>query len=91
MNLNSRVFRSKEPISAPVNNELVMLNAETGKYYGLNGVATKIWEAIEEEISIRDLCKIFQDDYDVESKQCETEILEFLNCLKEKNLIKVIE
>ena len=91
MNLNSKVVRSNEPISAAVNDELVMMNAETGKYYGLNGIATAIWQAIESEITVGELCSHLQKDFDVQPERCTIEVLEFLIKLSEKNLINVVE
>jgi hypothetical protein len=89
MNMNSRVVRRSGPIAAPVDNELVMLDIDAGKYYGLNGIASAIWQNLEEEISVGDLCRQLCESYDVGMEQCSAEVLSFLKELETRNLISV--
>lgn len=87
IDLNSRVVRSDGPVSAPVDDEMVMADVDAGKYYALNNIATAIWEGIENEITVRDLISKLQAEYDVSPERCETEVLDFVNQLHTKGLV----
>jgi len=91
IDLNSRIARSDGPVSAPVDDELVMADVDAGKYYALNNIATAIWEGIEKEITVQDLCSKLQAEYDVPPDRCETEVLDFVNQLHTKGLVNVTE
>jgi len=89
IDLNSRIARSDGPVSAPVDDELVMADVDAGKYYALNNIATAIWEGIENEIAVRDLISNLQNEYNVPPDRCETEVLDFVNQLHTKGLVNV--
>jgi len=91
IHVNSRVVRAIEPVTANVDDELVMADVDTGKYYGLNSVAAAIWRRLEREISVEDLCCQFQELYDVTPECCVTEVLAFLGQMEAKGLIRTLE
>lgn len=65
--------RNSKTISGRLDDELVMMDIEQGKYFSLNPVATRIWELLESPRSLEDLCDILMDEYDVEKGQCSNE------------------
>ena len=67
-----------------------MFDAEAGKYYGLNEVATTIWNLLDKEMSVDELCDRLTEEFDITLDECRTQILEFLPRLKEKKLIKEV-
>jgi hypothetical protein len=87
--MKSRVIRSNDPISEPVDDELVMADIDRGKYYGLNDIATTIWQNLDTKITVEDLCKRLCDSYEVTPEQCSAEVLSFLKELESRNLISV--
>ena len=89
INMNSRVVRSGAPIAAPVDDELVMLDIDAGKYYGLNGIASAIWQNLAVRITVRDLCGRLCEDYDVTEQQCFADVVAFLKDLETRGLIHV--
>lgn len=90
MNLHTRIVRSPELISAPVQEELVMFNAETGKYYNLNAVAATVWQRLENPVTVKALCAELTDNYEISPERCQAEILAFLVKLEAKGLIRRI-
>ena len=50
------VVRSQDPVAVEVDQTVVMIGIEQGKYYGLEGVGGRIWELVREPRSIRDIC-----------------------------------
>jgi len=87
--MHSSVIRSSDPLAEPVDDELLMADIDSGKYYGLNDIATAIWQNLEKKITVEDLCKRLCESYEVNPEQCSTEVLAFLKELQTRNLISV--
>lgn len=90
MDESTRIIRSARALASPIANELVMFDAESGKYYGFNEVATAIWHHLEQEITIGELCKRLTGEFDVEPEQCRREVLEFVGKMRKRDLIDIV-
>ncbi|WP_418357279.1 PqqD family protein [Shewanella basaltis] len=57
--------------------ELVMMDASQGQYFGLNAVANVIWQLLEAPKSVDELVEMLMQQFDVSELQCrqETELL----------------
>jgi hypothetical protein len=89
--LDTRVIRSSEPVSAAVGDALVMFSVEKGNYYGLNDIATAVWQRIEAPIAVTTLCADLQQVFEVPPSRCESEVLDFLQKLESKGLLRVVD
>jgi hypothetical protein len=89
--LETRVVRSNEPVSAATGDALVMFSVEKGSYYGLNDIATAIWQRIKSPIAVAALCANLQEAFDVTPERCETEVLSFLRKLEAKGLVQAVD
>ena len=69
--------------------DTVLLDAERGVYYGLEGPARRIWEELSEETTLDKICTSLVEEYDVEREQCESDTRGFLAELIENGLVKV--
>ena len=85
----SYIKRNKEVFASEIDDEVVMMNVDSGKYYGMDTVGSRIWELIAEEIQVREVINKLMEEYDVEEEQCEKDVLEFLNELYENKLVQV--
>jgi hypothetical protein len=90
LSLTSRVVRASEAITAAVDEELVMMDMEAGKYYGLNTVGAAIWQLLESPISVLDLCTTLTQSFEVPSERCTKEVLQFLEQLHAKGLVHAL-
>jgi hypothetical protein len=88
--LNTRVVRSSEPVSAAVGEASVMFSVEKGSYYGLNELASDVWRRIEAPILVSTLCADLQKVFEVSQERCEADVLDFLQKLDAKGLLKVV-
>jgi len=68
----------------------VMMSVENGEYFGLDPVGSRIWDLIENPIRIDSLVDLLLEEFDVSKEQCESDTFEFLNELREKNLLLII-
>ncbi len=87
--LTSTIKRNPELISSDIDGEKVMMSIESGEYFGLDPVGTRIWELIENPIEVNSLVEQLIDEFDVSREQCEADTFEFLEQLFEKNLLIV--
>ena len=85
----SRVRRSKDLLMSSVDDEAVLLGIESGMYYGLNPIGSKIWELLSSEILVSDLIGHLVEAYDAEEKVITSEVLEFLDQLLSRSLIEL--
>ena len=89
ISMKSKIVRSNDPIAEPVDDELVMADIDAGKYYGLNDIGTAIWQNLEKQITVEDLCKRLCENYEVTQEQCSAEVVAFLKDLETSGLINV--
>jgi hypothetical protein len=85
--LDSVVRRNPAISTAPLVDELVMLDLERGAYYGLDEIATYIWDQIEQPRSVADLCRHLLEVFAVDRRTCERDVLELLEWLHDKGLV----
>lgn len=74
-------------MTADMNGSAVMMDIMTGKYYNMGQVGGRIWEILEEPMTVAALVKKLTDEYDVSAAQCRTDIAPFLNTLLERGLL----
>jgi coenzyme PQQ biosynthesis protein PqqD len=81
------VARVDEPVFAAVEDEIVMLSLERGKYFHLNSAASSIWELLETPRTLAELCRELEQRFDVPAAQCEADVREFLAELEARSLL----
>ena len=89
LNLDSIVQRYPDQIAAEVDEDIVMVNVESGFYYAVSDVARAIWEAIERPTKISDLIDDLSQTYEVDRSACEEQTLSFLQNLLSERLLQV--
>jgi len=90
LSIQQSVRQVKGNIVSDMGEEKVMLSVESGKYYNFGNVGGKIWDLMEESITINQLVITLIDIYDVEQNQCEQQVFSFIEQLLEEKLIEII-
>ena len=85
----STVVAVKEQASCNLAEEVVILNLKAGVYYGLNPVAARIWNLIQQPKTVYEIRDAILEEYDVDPDRCESELLVLLRDLAAKELIEV--
>ena len=88
--LTDIVKRNEELIFAQMGEEVVMMSEDQNEYLGLNVVASAIWDLVAAPQSVEQLCGRLQEQFVVPTDQCEREVVEFMDQMKQKKLIEVI-
>jgi hypothetical protein len=72
--------------TAEIDGQLVALDMNTGTCFGLNRVATRIWQLIEAPTSARAIAEVLVAEYDVTPETCTAQTLDLLQELAEIGL-----
>lgn len=89
LNLNSIIVKNDSLISSKLDEGLVMMSLENNSYYGLDEIGKRVWEIIEDKISVQDLINILTNEYNVSNEECQKDIMELLKQLKKEDMILV--
>ena len=79
--------RNKDLLTSNLDEDLVMLSVQTGKYYGVNSVGRRIWELLVLPMSVPQISDELLKEYEVSREQCEQEVLGFLKELEVQQLL----
>ena len=83
------VASSETALSTTLDGEAVILETESGTYYGLNEVATHVWERLDEQQTIADLRDSVLAEYDVEQERVEHDLEAVLADMAENGLVEI--
>jgi Coenzyme PQQ synthesis protein D (PqqD) len=84
-----RLSRSHDLISTELDQEMVLMNLDAGAYYGLAGVARRVWEKLETPTSFSDLVERLEREYDVSHDRCVMDLQKFLAEIEQEGLLRV--
>jgi hypothetical protein len=85
--MSGRMRRIGDILTSPLDDMLLMLDVEHGKYFGLNGTGPRIWELLEQPISEEELIDALLAEYEVTREVCATEVAAFLDGLRQRHLL----
>jgi hypothetical protein len=88
LTLDTVVARGSQALSAPVDDEIVMLDMASSTYFGLDRTGRRIWELLDEPRSVADVCTVLEREFDVEPERCHADVLAFLAALEEAKLVE---
>jgi hypothetical protein len=80
---------SSELVSCDVSGETVLLSLKTASYYGLDPIATRIWELLKDPRTISSVCEILLTEYDVDAERCRNEVIALSEQLINWGLVEV--
>ncbi len=91
--LSASTYLQKHPeiCSREFDGETVMMNTSLDKYFGLDEVATRIWQILENKQSLTEIRDILIQEYDVEPEQCLQDIKAFIEGLIEDELVIILD
>ena len=70
--------------------ETVLMNTDTGDYFGINAVGTKIWNLLAQPVSTDSLVESLIGTYDISTEQCSVEVEKFLQNLESRKLVVLV-
>lgn len=89
INLNSLISRTASVMFTQVDRDKVMMDMEQESYFGLNVVASVIWDLLEEPATPAKLCTALLERFEVDQETCQRETLAVLERMNRLGIIKV--
>ena len=86
---NTFLSRNLEIITNEIDDEILMMSIEDGKYYGLNPVGSEIWKLIEEPKTLEEVIPALMEIFEIDEDSCRKESLEFIESMIKNNIILV--
>ena len=71
--------------------ELVLLNLRDGVYYGLEDVGARIWQLVQQPVTVAAIRDAVMSEYDVDPARCARDVQSFLRELAGRGLVQVRE
>jgi hypothetical protein len=76
-------------LSRKAGDETVLLNLDNEQYYGLEGVATRLWDLVEAGTTFGEAVRILLGEYEVEGDALIGDLSALVNDLQENGLVVV--
>lgn len=87
MNLDTKLTVPPQVMSRMVGDETVLLNLESGLYFGLDGAGKLIWESVSAGQSLGQAVDYIVAEFEVDTSQAEADVLQFADTLVSRGLL----
>jgi hypothetical protein len=91
MKLSDSVSFPPQVMARQVGDESVILNLETGIYFGLDRVGANIWQLMAEGKTLAGICDAMQAEYEVDREVLEEDVVRLAQELFNQGLIIPVE
>lgn len=85
---NTLLVRSRELMSAPIDDDLVALDVESGLCYGFNETAAAVWRCLEAPVTPAGIAGRLSADFHIDEGRCLAEIMPLLGQMAGDGLIR---
>jgi hypothetical protein len=89
VSLDASVRVAENVVFRELDGEAVILNLQSGVYFGLDAVGTRVWQLCQEQGSIRSVCQAMQKEFDVSADTLQADLLALLDELSAKGLVTI--
>lgn len=83
------ISASSDLMIAELEGEAVLLDMQSGRYFGLNEVGTQIWEMAQEPCLVEEVIMALEGYYEIPASQLEQDVMAFLHDMMSRQLIVV--
>ena len=87
MNLDTKLSVPPQVMSRQVGDETVLLDLASGIYFGVDGVAKLIWEAVADGNSLGEAAAAVAAEFEVDEATAQADAVAFANDLVERGLL----
>ena len=86
--LQDTVRISEDVVFRELDGEAVLLNLDSGIYFGLNEVGTRIWTVLGQDGALQSVFDAMKQQYDVVPERLEKDLLELVEQMSSKGLVQ---
>lgn len=85
--MQGQYVQCKTIFESKIGDEVVMLDTESGFYFGLNSVASDIWSLLQQPISLDEIVQELLEQYAVDPQVCTDDTRVLLEQMLDKKII----
>ncbi len=71
--------------------EVVLLHLESKRYYSLNSTGVRIWQALKQRLSLKEISRRLGEEFDVDGERADRSVLELINDLSQQKLVQILK
>jgi len=86
--LHTMLHRHGDLLVQPIDDDLVMADIQSGKYFGLTDTARAIWDLLDQPATPAAICDALAESHNVDRATCEHDVLAFLRDLQGEGLVR---
>lgn len=83
------VVRNDTLVTAAVGDEVVMMDIDSGTFYLLDDIGSFLWSRLATPTRVADLLGTIQEHYDVSPAQCESDVTDLLDRMRDRGLVRI--
>ena len=80
----------KHTVFREIDGKAIALNLDTGEYYSMNEMATRMWMLLEMETPPKAIVAVIEAEYDVDIEQVERDLKAFVEDLLANGLVEKV-
>ena len=88
---NPLVSLTEHRLSCAVEDELIVLNVNTGWFYNLNSTGAVIWEFLHQPRRVHEICEWVRSHYGCTAPDLDTDVTQFLGEMQSVGLIALTQ
>lgn len=83
------LVRTDHCLTSGIDDELVMMNVESGHYFSLDAIGHDIWNRLEQPVRVGNLCVALEQAYAARLDVITADVLRLLDSMVGEGLVKV--
>ena len=76
-----------DQVSSDLDGDAVILNLNSGVYFGLNPVGARVWELLQEPRTVDEICGTVRQEFEVELDRCRRDLINLLEQMRNEGLV----
>jgi coenzyme PQQ synthesis protein D (PqqD) len=89
MTRETRICAAPDQLSSKLGDKLVILNLESGVYFGLDPVGARVWELIQESKTVSEIQGALLAEFDVTADVLEKDLSDLFQQMQDQGLIRI--
>jgi hypothetical protein len=89
LSAQTRVVAGRGQLSAKLAGEAVILGLNDSVYYGLDGSGARIWELMQQPVSLASIVDTLNAEYDVDRDVAMRDLIELAGTLRARGLLDI--